>query len=128
MRIQNSEFILLRIKLPTLLFEPSPPLFELWRTRRRTGEPEGKRGNELPEELQGHPVNGYLIPGRRRGCSPAKALDFAERLRSSASLFAGEHKLVTAAIPSCEEQSISFETAGEQVFISRMNRISFKIR
>ncbi len=69
-----------------------------------------------------HPVNAYLIPGRRRGCSPVKALGFAEHLRSYASLFAREHEPVTTAILSGEEQSISFETAGEQVRISRMNQ------
>ncbi len=68
-----------------------------------------------------HPVNEYLIPGRRRGCSPVKALGFAEHLRSYASLFAGEHEPVTTAIPSGEEQSTSFETAGEQVLIPWMN-------
>ncbi len=69
-----------------------------------------------------HPFNAYLIPGRRRGCFPVKALGFAEHLRSYASLFAGEHEPVTTAILSGEEQSISFETAGEQVLISRMNQ------
>jgi len=49
-----------------------------------------------------HPVNEYLIPGKRRGCSPVKALGFAEHLRSYASLFAGEHEPVTTAIPSGE--------------------------
>jgi len=79
-------------------------------------------GELEPLEKLDHPVNEYLIPGRRRGCSPVKALGFAEHLRSYASLFAGEHKPVTTTVPSCEEQSISFETAGEQVLISRMNR------
>ncbi len=38
------------------------------------------------------------------------------------SLFAGEHGPVITALPSGEEQSISFETAGKQVLISRMSR------
>jgi len=49
-----------------------------------------------------HPVNEYLIPGRRRGCSPVKALGFVEHLTSYASLFAGEHEPVTTAILSGE--------------------------
>jgi hypothetical protein len=72
-----------------------------------------------------HPVYEYLLPGRRRGCSPVKALGFAEHLRSYASFFAGEHKPVTTTIPSGEEQPISFETAGEQVLIPRMNQILY---
>ncbi len=81
-----------------------------------------QRTGQMLFENGDHPVNEYLIPGRRRGCSPVKALGFAEHLRSYASLFAGEHEPVTTAIPSGEEQPISFETAGEQVLISRMNR------
>ncbi len=78
----------------------------------RTGFNRDKGDERDGYRLLVHRKNDYLIPGRRRGCSPVKALGFAEHLRSYASLFAGEHRPVTAAIPSCKEPSISWEHAG----------------
>jgi hypothetical protein len=49
------------------------------------------------------PGNENLIPSQHRACSSVKMLVFAEHLRSYASLFAGEHKPVTTAIPNGKE-------------------------